>query len=116
MQAAMQDYQDERMDLFIERKDGMDEVYDQAWRKREELQALYDRRHQDVLHELDDMRICTEKHVRFLLDKLKEYSRHFEDRIGTSKADWRKQQKTDHSVINKRNAAYAKDLARLKAE
>lgn len=116
VEAALQDYQDEKQEIFKDRIEEMHICYDQARRKREELKALYEKRHQDVLRELSDMRVHADHHFRALIEKLKKYSERFEERVAIQTAEFIEACTRQHLELDKRNQVYEQDLFRLDGE
>lgn len=113
MEGTLKDYQDEKLGIYKDQVDEMHVVFDKARQKRDELKALYEKRHQDVLRELADMRSKIDAHTQSLHHALKQFSSDFEQGVATGKENWRKEFGDHQKEIGERNAALDAEETRL---
>lgn len=114
MESALKDYQDEKLGVYGGQVGEMHVVFDKARQKREELKALYEKRHQTVLHELADMRQAIDANTQALHHRLKKFSLDFEDGVAQGKAEWRSQFGQDQDEIGRHNSNLDKTMTRLR--
>merc|ERR1719375_6188 len=88
-------------------------TFDKARQKREDLKALYEKRHQDVLRELADMKASIDSHQRSMQNALKQFSSDFEQGVTNGKAQWRAQFGENQREIGERNGALDVEEKRL---
>jgi len=105
MENTLKDYQDEKLGIYGSQLDQMHVVYDKARQKREELKALYEKRHQDVLRQLAEMRVNIDAHTQSLHHALKQFSSDFEQGVANGKQQWRAQFGEHLKEINEKNSA-----------
>jgi len=113
MENTLKDYQDEKLGIYKGQVDEMHVVFDKARQKRDELKALYEKRHQDVLRELADMRASIDSHTQSLHHVLKQFSSDFEQGVANGKAAWRAQFGENQREISERNGKLDAEEKRL---
>jgi len=113
MEGTLKDYQDEKLGIYKGQIDGMSVCYDKARQKREELQKLYEKRHQDVLKEIIEMRATIDSHTQSLHHALKQFSSDFEQGVADGKSSWRTKFADEQRQIAERNNAIDREEKRL---
>lgn len=103
-------YEDEKFGIMEWRIGEMHECYDQAKRKREELKILYEKRHQDVLKALAEIRAHVLERTKEFLEKIKAYDEKFDNRVSNISADFKFRCASDHDVLQKRTKNFSGTL------
>merc|ERR1719321_1370754 len=113
MEGNLKQYEDEKLGIYQGQVNELHVVLDKARAKREELQALYEKRHQDVLREISEMRGNVDSHTLSLMTALKQFSADFEQGVAQGKTSWRLQFVDHQREINARHTFIAAEQQRL---
>jgi hypothetical protein len=109
-------YEDEKMGICAWRIDEMHECYDEARRKREELKKLYERRHQDVLRALADVRAHVVETVARMMTKIRASDERFMTQLAKIQGEFKWKCTSDHDILMKRYKSYHGSLDDLKGQ
>jgi len=104
---GLQPYQDEKRGICEWRIDQMHECYDAARRKREELKILYEKRHQDVLRAIGEIRAEIVEHIKKFMAQISEYDQRFLMQLEKNRAEWKFKCAGEHDLLVKRNKAFS---------
>lgn len=112
-QANLGAYEDEKLGLYQQGLNGMEDVFEQARQVRFGLQAVYAERNQHVRDLLADLRADTDARTKVHNDRLKEYASEFDENLSKGNKSLLSNLKHDLVAIGRRYSASTKEISRL---
>jgi len=114
-EANLRPYQDEKRDIYHREHDDMSAAFQDARQGRGVLIQLYDQRNQEVLDRLVDMRKKTDKEAKKHLDRLKVFSKEFEQTTADGKKTWKHRFATEKNELTNRSTVIGETITSLDA-
>mmetsp|Transcript_14988 Transcript_14988/g.26256 ORF Transcript_14988/g.26256 Transcript_14988/m.26256 type:complete len:311 (+) Transcript_14988:55-987(+) len=111
----LRSYQDEKRDIYHREHDDMSAAFQDARQGRGVLVKLYDQRNQEVLDRLVEMRKKTDKEAKKHLDRLKVFSKEFEESTANGKKTWKHRFVSERTELTNRNTAIGENITSLDA-
>lgn len=113
---ALRPFQDEKLEVYSREHDEMGQAFEDAREGRGVLVKLYDQRNKEVLDRLLAMRAKTDREAKKHLDRMKAYSKEFENSMAEKKRGWKQKFVADRNEIALRSTNIGETITGLDAD